>query len=147
MLLRSEQSMTLNALCDAILNCNKKIGFIAIINANGILLESKNHHGVTGCLPRKRKEAFFMEYALRQRMRSEFNNDFGSVRYTCAEREKEVLFTFPLHDLLVLVTCSPGIMHADISREIISIIDECKAKLNLKTNIEKRIQIHEEALS
>lgn len=147
MLLTSEQTMTLNTLCDAILNCNKKIGFIAVINANGVLLESKVHHGVAGCLPRERKEAFFMEYALRQRMRSEFNDDFGSVRYTCAEREKEVLFTFPLDDLLVLVTCSTGIIHAEISREIISIIDECKAKLNLKTIIEKRIQIHEEALS
>jgi hypothetical protein len=147
MLLTSEQNMTLSTLCDAILNCNKKIGFTAIISANGILLESKDHHGVTGCLPTERKEAFFMEYALRQRMRSEFNNDFGSVRYTCAEREKEVLFTFPLHDLLVLVTCSTGIMHADISREIISIIDECKAKLNLKTNIEKRIETQDMILS
>ena len=141
MLLTSQQNMTLSTLCDSILNCNKKICFTSVINENGRLLESKDRHGVTGCLPIERKEAFFMEYALRQRMRSEFNNDFGSVKYTCAEREKEVLFSFPLYDFLVLVTCSTGVNHVSISRKVISLIDECKTKLDLKTNIEKQIEM------
>jgi hypothetical protein len=125
------------------LNCNKKICFTAVINEKGRILESKDRHGVIGCLPIERKEAFFMEYALRQRMRSEFNDDFGSVRYTCAEREKEVLFSFPLYDFLVLATCCTGVKHVSISRKIISIIDKCKVKMDLKTSIEKGIEMQE----
>lgn len=128
MLLTLQQNKALSTLCDAILNCNKKICFTAVISEKGRVLESKDRHGVIGCLPIERKEAFFMEYALRQRMRNEFDNDFGSVRYTCAEREKEILFSFPLYDSLVLVACCTGVKHVSISRKIISIIDECKAK-------------------
>lgn len=147
MLLTSQQNTILSTLCDTILNCNKKICFAAIINEKGRILESKDRHGVIGCLPIERKEVFFMEYALRQRMRSEFNDDFGSVKYTCAEREKEVLFSFPLYDSLVLVTCCAGVKHVSISRKIISIIDECKFKLDLKTNIEKGTEMQEAILA
>jgi hypothetical protein len=143
MLLTSQQNMTLSTLCDEILMCDNKICFSSVISEKGRILESKDRHGVIGCLPIERKEAFFMEYALRQRMRNEFNDDFGSVRYTCAEREKEVLFSFPLYDSMVLVACCTGVKHKSISRKIISIINECKAKLDLKTSIEKGMVIQE----
>lgn len=147
MLLTSQQSMIVSTLCDSILNCNKKICFAAIINEKGRILESKDRHGVIGCLPIERKEAFFMEHALRQRMRSEFNDDFGSVKYTCAEREKEVLFSFPMYDYLVLVACCTGVKHVSVSRKIISIIDACKAKLDLKTNIKKGTEMQRTVLA
>lgn len=80
---------------------------------------------------------FFMEYSLRQNMRKEFDEDFGDVRYTYTEREKEVFFTFPLDDHLIIVACNSGINPVSFSRKIISIIDECKIKLDLKKNIDE----------
>ncbi|HSG74220.1 MAG TPA: DUF6659 family protein [Nitrosopumilaceae archaeon] len=147
MLLTPQQHLALNTLCDSILCCNKKICFTAVISEKGRVLESKDRHGVIGCLPTERKEAFYMEYALRQRMRNEFNDDFGLVRYTCAEREKEILFSFPLYDFIVLVACGTRVKHVSISRTIIPIIDECKAKMNSKTSIEKGIETQEAILA
>ena len=79
---------------------------------------------------------FFMEYSLRQSMRKEFDEDFGDVRYTYTEREKETLFTFPLDNHLIVVACRSGINPISFSRKIISIIDECKIKLDLEKNID-----------
>lgn len=137
MLLTSEQYIVLNKLCESILNVNKKICFTAAINERGRTLQSKDRMGIIGCMPITKQDMFFMEYSLRQNMRKEFDDDFGSVKYTYAEREKETLFTFPLDNHLIIVACRSGVNPVSLSRKIISIIDEYKVKLTLKTSIDK----------
>lgn len=137
MILTSPQYIVLNKLCESILKVNKKICFAAIINEKGRTLHSKDRMGIIGCMPSTKQDMFFMEYSLRQNMRKEFDDDFGSVKYTYAEREKEVLFTFPLEDRLIIVACRSGINPVFFSRKIISIIDEYKIKLDLKKNIDE----------
>jgi hypothetical protein len=92
--------------------------------------------GIIGCMVSTKQDMFFMEYALRQKMRKEYDDDFGSVKYSYAEREREVLFTFPLDDHLIIVACRSGVNPVSFSRKIISIIDECKIQLSLKTSID-----------
>ena len=136
MLLTSPQYIVLNKVCDSILNINKKICFVAVINERGRVLQSKDRMGIISCLSATKQEMFFMEYSLRQSMRKEFDEDFGDVRYTYTEREKETLFTFPLDNHLIVVACRSGINPISFSRKIISIIDECKIKLDLEKNID-----------
>jgi hypothetical protein len=84
-----------------------------------------------------KQDMFFMEYSLRQNMRKEFDDDFGYVKYTYAEREREALFTFPLDNHLIIVACNRNVNPVSFSRKIISIIEDCKVKLDFKTNIDK----------
>lgn len=137
MLLTSQQYVVLDKLCESILNVSEKICFTAVINEKGRTLRSKDRMGIIGCMTSPKQDMFFMEYSLRQNMRKEFDDDFGSVRYTYAEREKEVLFTFPLDDHLVIIACRSGVNPVSFSRKIISIIDECKVQLALKTSIDE----------
>jgi len=141
MLLTSQQYVVLGKLCESILNVSEKICFTAVINERGRTLQSKDRMGIIGCMTSTKQDMFFMEYSLRQNMRKEFDDDFGSVRYTYAEREKEVLFTFPLDDYLIIVACRSGINPISFSRKIISIIDECKVQLALKTSIDETTEI------
>lgn len=137
MLLTSQQYIVLDKLCESILNVSEKICFTAVINERGRTLQSKDRMGIISCMTSTKQDMFFMEYSLRQNMRKEFDDDFGSVRYTYAEREKEVLFTFPLDDHLVIVACRSGINPVSFSRKIISLIGECKIQLALKTSIDE----------
>ncbi len=147
MLLTSEHNIILNKICKSILDANQKICFVAVINERGRILESKDRSGILGCLSNTKQDMFFMEYALRQMMRKDFDTEFGSVRYTYTEREKEVLFSFPLNDLLFVVSCRIGVNPVSISRKIISIIDECKFKLDEKTSFKKELEIPEGYIS
>jgi hypothetical protein len=137
MLLTSQQYVILNKLCESILNVNKKICFIAVINEHGRTLHSYDRKGIIGCMSSTKQDMFFMEYSLRQNMRREFDDDFGYVKYTYAEREREVLFTFPLDNHLIIVACNSNVNPLSFSKKIISIIDDCKVKLDFKTNIDK----------
>jgi len=130
MLLSSQEHIVMNNLCESILDANQEFCFSAVVNKNGRVIESKNRSGVFGNLSSIKQDMFFMQYALRQMMRKEFDNDFGSVRYTYAERKKEVLFSFPFGGFLVIVACRIGINPVSISKKIISIIDEYKVKLD-----------------
>ena len=147
MLLSSQKHMVLIKLCESILDANKKMCFVGVINEKGRVLESKNRSGVLGCLSNTKQEMFFMQYALRQMMRTEFDDDFGSVSYTYAGREKEALFSFPLDSLLVVVACHIGVNPVSFSRKIISIIDEYKVKMNERENIEAGLEIQQKILS
>jgi len=137
LLLTSPQYIVLNNVCESILNVNKKICFAAVINERGRVLQRKDRMGIIGCLTTTKQDMFFMEYSLRQNMRKEFDDDFGAVRYTYTEREKETLFTFPLDNHLIIVACRSGVNPVSFSRKIISIIDECKMKLDLNKNIDE----------
>jgi hypothetical protein len=137
MLLTSQQYVVLGKLCESILNVSEKICFTSVINERGRTLQSKDRMGIIGCMTSTKQEMFFMEYSLRQNMRKEFDDDFGSVRYTYAEREKEVLFTFPLDDHLIIVACRSSVNPVSFSQKIISIIDKCKVQLALKTSIDE----------
>ena len=136
MLLTSPQYIVLNEVCESILNVNKKICFAAVINEKGRVLQSKDRMGIIDCMPTTKQDMFFMEYSLRQNMRKEFDDDFGDVRYTYTEREKETLFTFPLDNHLIIIACRSGVNPMSFSKKVISIIDECKIKLDLKNNID-----------
>ena len=141
MLLTSQQHVVLDKLCESILNVSEKICFTAVINERGRTLQSKDRMGIIGCMASTKQDMFFMEYSLRQNMRKEFDDDFGSVRYTYAEREKEVLFTFPLDGHLIIVACRSDVNPISFSQKIISIIDKCKAQLALKTSIDETAKI------
>ena len=141
MLLTSQQYVVLGKLCESILNISEKICFTAIINERGRTLHSKDRMGIIGCMTSAKQDMFFMEYSLRQNMRKEFDDDFGSVRYTYAKREKEVLFTFPLDDHLIIIACRNGVNPTSFSRKIISIIDKCKVQLAMKTSIDETAKI------
>ena len=140
MLLTSPQYIVLNKVCELILNVNKKICFAAVINERGRVLQSKDRMGIIDCMPITKQDMFFMEYTLRQNMRKEFDDDFGYVKYTYTEREKETLFTFPLDNYLIIVACHSGVNPVSFSGKIISIIDQCKIKLDLEKNIDGRLE-------
>ena len=67
----------------------------------------------------------FMEIALRVRMRHEFDNEFGKVRFSLSYREKVIIISFPLPDgNVLLVSSEPGADFGKIPFEILKILDQ-----------------------
>ena len=120
----------LSMLCKSILNANRKICSVSIINNSGRPQEIMNRSGIVPCLSSEKKEIFYMEYALRDMMRREFDEELGPVRYSYTERRNETLFSFPLDSLLVIVTCHQSVNPATFANKIIPMISACKTKIH-----------------
>lgn len=118
-----QKSVLSDVLCRQILSVDKAINFVSIITEQGRVLESRTRDCAYFNLPDDKREVFFMEFALRQRMRSEFDDCFGSVSYTCAEREKDVFLSFPLDGIGIIVSCKTGIDSRLLAKKILDIID------------------------
>lgn len=140
----AEQNITLDAICKLILSIDKAINFVAIVDERGRALESRTRDSVYFNLPEDKREIFFMEFALRQRMRSEFDEYFGPVRFTYAERGKEVMLSFPLGDLLVIVSCKMGVNPKSLAKKILYILN-AKEKLDLIDTGDHVLRIYEDA--
>jgi len=142
MLLLAQQNLVLDKLCQSILDSQKEICFVGITNEKGNVLERKERESTVGHLQKTRYEMFFMEFALQNRMNSEFDSELGPVRYTLAQREKETFFSFPLNNLQILVIAKSSVKPTSISKNIIGIIDKYSSKFD-EANVKEGLEINQ----
>lgn len=130
LLLNSKLNMLSNELCRSVIEMNNQITFVAIINEKGRVDESQSRNCIIEKLPSTRKEMFFMENALRHRMREEFDGDLGQVRFTYVERAKRGLLSFPMdHQLLLVSFLDRHVNPLDLAKSISQLLLRYKKKL------------------
>jgi hypothetical protein len=126
MIINSKQHEILDDLCKSVLETNSKIAFVAVINEKGRIENKQTRKNIIEKLPSIKKEMFLMENALRQRMGAEYDDDLGQVRFTYVERKKRGLLSFPINDLLLLVSFRPSLDISLLAKRIIYLINKYK---------------------
>ena len=80
------------------------IRFAGVINNKGRLVAGGMIGSVKPLEDTKKDEMLFMELALRVRMRGEFNEELGPVRFSLSYRDKLIIMSFPMGNDVLLVT-------------------------------------------
>jgi len=130
----SEIIYNYHKLCQDVKNLDKKIRFVGIINERGRLVVSeikKYEHLVD----EKDEEMLFMELALRVRMRQEFENRLGKVKYSMTVREGNIGMNFPIKTDFLYVASEPDVNLIELPHKIIQLIANQK---NDQMKISKR---------
>ena len=70
----------------------------------------------------KKDEMLFMELALRVRMRGEFNEELGPVKFSLSYRDKLIIMSFPIGNDVLLVTIDKTEKFDQIPFKILEII-------------------------
>jgi hypothetical protein len=65
-----------------------------------------------------------MELALRVKMRSEFNNDLGKVRFSMSLREKIIVMSFPIESDILMITMEKNARFENISLKILKSVEK-----------------------
>ena len=86
----------LENLCGKVLKIDPKMRSARVINNKGRLVAGGMIQGKKALEDSKQDEMLFMELALRVRMRHEFDNEFGKVKFSMSFREKVIIMSFPL---------------------------------------------------
>lgn len=108
-------------LCKDVKNLDKKIRFTGVINERGRLVASELKNG-DHFVSAKDDEMLFMELALRVRMRRDFENRLGKVRYSMTIREQHVGMNFPIKTDFLYITTDPDVNLIEIPLKILKII-------------------------
>jgi hypothetical protein len=109
--------------CKRVMALDKDLRFVGIINERGKLLAGGLREGLKSLEDPKDDEMLFMELALRVRMRKEFDNQLGSVKFAMSFREKVIVMSFPLADSNILyISADTGLDYGKIPAKVLKIL-------------------------
>jgi hypothetical protein len=130
MLSDSKLDMLSSELCSSVIAMDSHISFVAIIDEKGRVRQSQGNNAIIKKLLGTKKDMFFMENVLMNRMRADFDVDLGEIRFTYVERSKRSVLYFPLDNQLLIVSfVRTPINSLTLARSITLLVCRYKKKL------------------
>ena len=99
-----------------------EIRFAGFVDSNGGLVEGKFREGVIPFENDEEKQQIFRELALRISTRKKFDYSMGAVKYSASRREKLVMMSFPLENMILLITAEPNVNIDRLAYKVIQIL-------------------------
>lgn len=113
----------LEKMCERIFAADRSIRFAGIIDKMGTLVAGGMRKGTKPLEPREDRRKLYLEYALRNAMRSDFDIEYGKTIYTMAEREKIKIASFPYGNYLILISIEKKAQHDRIITKVLKLLD------------------------
>lgn len=110
-------------LCRQIFEIDPALRFAGVIDRMGKLVSGGMRDGLAPLESIKDMDRLYVEFALRNAMRHEFDSEFGRTRYTMSERERIKIGTFPLQgDNFLLISIERTAEHDRIISRVLELV-------------------------
>ena len=100
----------------------KEIRFVGFVNLQGNLVNGRFREDVIPFENDEDQQRIFRELALRISTRKKFDYSMGAVKYSASRREKLVMMSFPLKNMILLITAEPNVNIDRLAYKIIQIL-------------------------
>ena len=100
----------------------KDIRFAGFVNMKGDLEEGKFREDIIPFENDEEQRRIFRELALRISTRKKFDYSMGAVKYSASRRENLVMMSFPLKNMILLITAEPNVNIDRLAYKIIQIL-------------------------
>lgn len=84
-----------------------EVRFVGIINMEGELLLGKFRPDIIPLENEEQRKMIYRELVARVATRKKFDSSMGRVKYSASRREKVVMMSFPLNELVLMITADP----------------------------------------
>jgi hypothetical protein len=111
-------------LCTLVQKIDSKIRFAGVINSKGRLIAGGMVSSKKRLGDRKRDEMLYMELALRVKMRREFDDDLGKVKFSMSFREKLIVMSFPIEDDVLMVSMERKTKFEQIAFSVLKYVEK-----------------------
>ena len=102
----------------------KEIRFAGFVGLDGNLLKGRFREDVIPFENDEEQQQIFRELASRISTRKKFDYSMGPVKYSASRREKLVMMSFPLKNMILLITAEPNVNIDRLAYKIIQIVGE-----------------------
>ena len=110
-------------LCRQVFDIDPALRFAGVIDKMGRLIAGGMRDGLAPLESIKDMDRLYVEFALRNAMRHEFDSEFGRTKYAMSERERIKIATFPLAgDNLLLISIERSAPHDRIISRILELV-------------------------
>ena len=118
-----EEGMDWAQLCRQAFEIDPAVRFAGVIDRMGRLVAGGMRDGLAPLESIKDMDRLYVEFALRNAMRNEFDSEFGRTKYTMSERERIKIGTFPLQgDHFLLISIERTAPHDRIISRILELV-------------------------
>ncbi len=100
----------------------QEIRFAGFVNMQGDLVEGQFREDVVPFENDEEQKRIFRELAIRISTRKNFDFSMGAVKYSASRREKLVMMSFPLKNMILLITTEPHVNIDRLAYKIIQIL-------------------------
>ena len=111
-------------LCTLVQKIDSKVRFAGVINSKGRLVAGGMTPSKKRLGDRKRDEMLYMELALRVKMRREFDDDLGKVKFSMSFREKLIVMSFPMENDVLMVSMERKTQFENIAHSILKLTEK-----------------------
>ena len=116
--------MNYENLCTLVQKIDSKVRFAGVINSKGRLVAGGMAPSKKRLGDRKRDEMLYMELALRVKMRREFDDDLGKVKFSMSFREKLIVMSFPMENDVLMVSLEKKTQFENIAHSILKLTEK-----------------------
>ena len=102
----------------------KEIRFAGFVGLSGNLIQGNFREGVIPFENNEEQQQIFRELASRISTRKKFDYSMGPVKYSASRREKLVMMSFPLKEMILMITAEPNVNIDRLAYKIIQILGE-----------------------
>jgi hypothetical protein len=113
-------SFDFKSLYDYILNLDPSIRFVGIINDLGRLAYGGMRPGLKSLETETESIKIYVEFALINKLHTDFDATLGKVEYSLTVREKIKLMSFPINDYIIRISAEKDADHQKISSAILN---------------------------
>ncbi len=100
----------------------QEIRFAGFVNMQGELVEGQFREDVVPFENDEDQKRIFRELSVRISTRKNFDFSMGAVKYSASRREKLVMMSFPLKNIILLITTEPNVNIDRLAYKIIQIL-------------------------
>lgn len=100
----------------------QEIRFAGFVNMQGELVEGQFREDIVPFENDEDQKRVFRELAIRISTRKNFDFSMGAVKYSASRREKLVMMSFPLKNMILLITTEPNVNIDRLAYKIIQIL-------------------------
>lgn len=120
-----------NVLCRKIIDIDRNIRFVGVINNNGRLITGAVKDNIQFYVDERDREMLFMEAALRTRMLLEFDSSLGPMNFSIYHRKNVITMEFPIENETLYVSAEKDFDLNKIPFNILEILRQVNILCNV----------------
>ncbi len=118
------KTIELEKLCKSIMNTDRNVRSVIVIDQKGNVLHKITHQRFPEPILERWNDIHFMECTFEISVGEKVDDLYGTIRYHHSEKDNFIMFSFPLHKNVILVTCTKKISPISFATKVAQLINK-----------------------
>ena len=118
------KTIEVEKLCKSVMNIDRNVRSVVVIDQKGNALHRIIHQRFPEPSLERWNDIHFMECTFEISIGEKFDDLYGTIRYHHSEKDNFIMFSFPFHKNVILVTCTKKISPISFATKVAHLINK-----------------------